>query len=563
MSSRRVVAWVLLGWLAALWLAPEAAAAGKKVLIFGNTMGFRHGDAIKEGSPILQKIAEGLGYEAVVSEDPATLDPDTIKQWDLLIFNNTTGDPLAEKKLVKEDVDKQGKKRPVYQTIPHPERRKALIERVKEGAGWIGIHSAADSLYDFPEFNQMVNGWFSGHPWSGKVKVTIEEPDHPLMKPFGKGPWEVSDEIYQFRNYDRTRARILMSIYRPSVEVSRGNRKDRDYATCWISLFGKGRVMYQAHGHGGNAFKMPEYQEHMKLAMQWAVGDIEVPVEPSKVEDPAVVAARAVEKLRAAKTDDERIEALDLAAIAPSKEALAAVVAALEPASKAAPFAADAAQAIVAASPDLPKDQKVEALRKALDCCGNKRDLRKGIRAQLTQLGVADLPIYAPPGFVTHWFVAGPISNKDSAFLGQTYPPEAGVDLERGFIVKGEGEPQTFAWKKVTCDDDGIVKLRDLVSKADAVGGYLYAEISIERETPVQVLLGAREHFTAWLNGEKLGEQIGTKGLRPGQFKYKATLKPGANRLLVKVSQTKGDWGACAQIVGPKNEKIAFTAREK
>ncbi len=560
MSYRRVVVWVLLCSLTELWLVPGAGAAEKKqILIFGNTMGFRHGDAIKEGSPILQKIAEGLGYEAVVSEDPAMLDPDKIKQWNLIIFNNTTGDPFVEKKLVKEDVDKDGKKRPVYQTIPHPERRKALIERVKEGAGWIGIHSATDSLYDFPEFNQMVNGWFSGHPWSGKVKVTIEEPDHPLMKPFGKGPWEVSDEIYQFRNYDRSKARILMSIYRPSVEVSRGGRKDRDYATCWISLFGKGRVMYQAHGHGANVFKMPEYQEHMKLAMQWTLGDLEVPVEPSKVEDPKVVAARAVEKLRTAKTDDERIEALDLAAVAPTKDALPAVVAALDPASKAAPFAADAVQVIVAACPNLPKDQKVEALRKALDCCGNKRDLRKNIKTQLTGLGVADLPVYAPPGFVTHWFVAGPLPNKDSEFIAKAYPPESGVDTAKGF--EAEGKP--VAWKRVTCDDDGIVNLRNEVSKADAVGGYAYAEVTVEKETPVQVLIGARDSFTAWLNGEKLGEEQGTKGLRAGQFKYKATLKPGANKLLLKVCQTKGDWGACAQLIGPNNEKVAFTVREK
>jgi len=545
--------------LAGLAAASAADAAAKKVLIFGNAMGFRHDSAIKEGGPILEQIAKGLGYEPVVTEDPAVLNPEAIKQWNLLLFNNTTGDPTAERKLVREEVGKEGKKKPVYQTIPHPERRKALIERVRDGAGWIGFHGAGDSLYDSPEYNEMVNGWFAGHPWSGKVRVTIEEPDHPLMKPFGKGPWEVSDEIYQFRNYDRSRARILMSIYRPSVEAYRGNRKDRDYATCWISRFGKGRVMYQAHGHAGNVFKMPEFQEHLKLAMQWAIGDLEVPVEPSKVEDPKVVAARAVERLKAAKTDEERIDALDLAAAAPSQEALPLALALLEPQGKVAEFAADTVQANAAALPDLPKDQKVEALRKALDACGNKRDLRKAIKAQLTQLGVADLPLYAPPGFVTHWFVAGPLPNKDSELLAKAYPPESGVDIEKGF--EADGKP--IAWKRVTCDDDGIVKLRDLVSKADAVGGYAYAEITVEKDTPVQVLLGAREHFTAWLNGEKLGEQIGTKGLRPGEFKYKAVLKPGANKLLVKVSQTKGDWGLAAQIVGPKNEKIAFAVREK
>ena len=561
---RRMLVVLALAGMAAVLLAPGAPAGERKsVLIFGNTGGFRHGDAIQDGSPILQRIAEGLGYHAAVSEDPAMLDPDKAKEWDLIIFNNTTGDPLAEKKLLREEVGKDGKTRPVYQTIQRPERRKALVDRVREGAGFIGIHSTADCLYDCKEYNEMVNGWFSGHPWSGKVKVTIEEPDHPLMKPFGKGPWEVSDEIYQFRNYDRAHARILMSIYRPSVEVIRGGRKDRDYATCWIRLFGKGRVMYQAHGHGANVFKMPEYQEHMKLALQWAIGDIEVPVEPSKVEEPAVVAARALEKLRAAQTDEERVDPLDQLAATPTKDALPLLLPLLDPKEKLAFMASDAIQATVAACPDLPKEQKIEALRKAFDACGPKRDLRKLVRAQLGQLGVTDLPVAAPPGFVTHWFVAGPLSNKDSAFLGGAYPPEAGVDLERGFIVKREGEPLTFAWKPITCDDDGRVSLREKLSKADAQGAYLYAEVSVEKETPAQLLLGAREHYTAWLNGEKIGEAIGSKDFNPGRFRLKGTLKPGVNQVLLKVSQNKGDWGALLQIVGPKNERVPFTVREK
>jgi hypothetical protein len=524
------------GLALALSAADAAAAEKKTVLLFGLTKGFRHKDAIEEGSPILKQVAEGLGYNAVISEDVALLDPDKIKQWNLLVFNNTTGSLFKE-----------------------PERRKAFIEHIQGGGGWIGIHGATDCFYDFPEYGEMANGWFDGHPWSGKVSVTIEEPDHPLMKPFGAPKWQVSDEIYQFRNYERGRARVLMSIDTKSVDASRGKRRDRDYATCWIRLYGKGRVLYQAHGHGANVFRMKEYQEHMKVAMQWAIGDIEADVAPSKVEDPAVVAARAVEKLRGATTDEERSEALILVAIRPSKEALPLAVPLLQPGSQLAEVAADAAQVAVAALAELPKEEKIEVLRKALDCCVANRNIRREIRGQLQKLGVRDLPIAPPAGFVAHWWAAGPLPNQASEFLGKTYPPEGGVDLEKGFTV---GD-QAIQWKKVASDDEGIVSLRDKVAKADALGAYLYAEAVAEKETPVQLLLGCREHYTAWLNGEKIGEAVGSKGLRPGQFKLKGTLKAGTNKLLLKVSQNKGDWGACLQITGPKGEPVPFTARDK
>jgi len=510
--------------------AAALAAEKKTVLIFGLTKGFRHGDAIDKGSPIMKGIAEGLGYQATVSEDVALLSPENVKKWNLIIFNNTTGTLFKE-----------------------PEWRTAFMEHLKGGAGFMGFHSSTDCLYDWPEYGAMLNGWFSGHPWSQKVRTRIEDPDHPLMKPFGKGPFEISDEIYQFRNYKRSDTRILMSIDNSSVDVARGGRKDRDYAICWIHPWGKGRVFYNAHGHGANVFENKTFQEHVKLAMQWAIGDLEADTTPSKELDRSALAAKAVETLKDAKTDDERIDALGILSWCPHKDALDLVVAQFGVNQKVAAAAAAAAQGILAEATDVPKERQIEILKKAL-VLTDSRDVRKAVRGQLGKLGVTDLPVNVPPGFIAAWWAAGPVPNPKGELFEKGAPPESEIDLEKGFAFDGKD----YKWKKVMADDDGIVNLNQALGNGNQVVGYLFAELSVEKETPVEVRLGSDDGFVLWLNGEKLGGNNANRACAPGADKFKATLRAGANKVLMKVIQGGGDWAGCLQIVGPKGEAVAF-----
>jgi len=528
---------VLLASTVAMLLAPQAAAGQKKtVLVFSRTKGFRHGDAIKKGNPILKQIAEGLGYKCVVSEEPAVFDPDQAKQWDLIIFNNCTG----------------------RMCFTGEERLKAFMAQIKGGAGFMGFHAAADCFYDWPEYGKMLNGYFAGHPWSQKVRTRVEEPDHPLMKPFGGKAFEIADEIYQYRNYKRSNARVLMSIDLRSVDPSRGGRKDRDYAMCWIRPWGKGRVFYQAHGHGGNVFENKAFQEHLKLAMQWAIGDLEADTTPSKEIDRAALAAKAFETLRSARTDEQRIGALETLSWCPRKDALPMVVALFEHNQKVAAVAADAAQAICEAAKDIPAKQRIDALKKALPLA-TSRNVRRSIRRQLHGLGVTDLPISVPPGFIAHWWIAGPIPKGKKNLFETDCGPESGVDLDKGFTYEGK----TYKWKKTLTDDDGIVNLNEALARKGNVVGYMYAEVTVEKETPVELRLGSDDGFVLWLNGQRLGGRNVSRAIRPGSDKFKAALKAGGNQVLMKVLQGGGDWAGCLQIVGPKGGKVAFTTRKK
>jgi len=517
--------------------APDAWAGEKKtVLIYSLTKGFRHGDAIQKGNPIMEQIAKDLGYDCVASEDPAVFDAEKVKQWDLIIFNNCTGGLNPQE----------------------PERRQALMARIKAGAGFMGFHSATDCNYQWPEYGQMINGYFSGHPWHQEVRSRVEEPDHPLMKPFKGGPFVIRDEIYQFRNYARSAVKVLMSIDNSSVDVNRGNRKDRDYAICWIRPWEKGRVFYNAHGHAGNVFEDKVFQEHIKLAMQWAIGDIEVDTTPSKELDRTALGAEAMKSLAAAKTDEERIAALRTLSWCPATGALDAAVALFDHNQAVAAVAADTAQCILAEAEDVAKDKKVGILRRALELATD-RTARKSIRAQLVKLGVTNIPIMAPPGYITRWWVAGPVAGADGKLFETAFPPEKGVDLKKGFECGGKA----LAWKATLSDDDGIVDLNKAIKRASQVAGYMYAELNAEAAGDIEVRLGSDDGFVLWVNGERIGGKNVNRALNPASDKLKAKLKAGANTVLMKVIQGGGDWSGCLQIVGPKGEKIAFTQPSK
>ena len=523
--------------LLALAVVACTAVGGEKkhVLIFGMTKGFRHKAAIEKGSPILKQIAEKLGYQATISEDPAVFDPDQATQWDLIIYNNCTGRLNPEEE----------------------PRRNALMARIKEGAGFMGFHSATDCNYNWPEYGQMINGYFSGHPWNQEVHSRIEDPDHPLMKPFKGGPFVIRDEIYQFRNYTRSNVRVLMSINTRSVDVSRGRRDDRDYAICWIRPWGKGRVYYNAHGHGSNVFENTTFQEHVGLAMQWAIGDLEADTTPSKELDLGALAEKALASLAGAATDEARLEALDVLSYCPHPKALDAIVPLLGHNQLVASAAADTLAGLLARDKEMAKERRLEILKAAYPCARN-RATWKSLRDQLTALGAA-VPDTVPPGYIAHWWLAGTMRNRKDEMLDTMYTPETGVDLAKPFKAGG----RNYRWKKILAHPEGLVDLLVEFGRRNNAGAYLYAEITVDDPADAQLLVGSDESFVAWVNGKEVGRFAGRRKFKPGTDKLDVSLDLGVNKILLKSLQGGGEWVVAAQLVGDDGKPLTFTQRKK
>jgi type 1 glutamine amidotransferase len=150
-------------------------------------------------------------------------------------------------------------------------QKQAILDFVRGGKGFLGIHNAADTCYQWPEYGEMLGGYFNGHPWTQNVWVNVEESQHPATRHLGKS-FRLFEEVYTFKSWDRSKTRVLLSLDKSSVDVSKGNRSDHDYAMAWCHPYGKGRVMYTGLGHPDDLWTLPWFRQHILGCVKWAAG---------------------------------------------------------------------------------------------------------------------------------------------------------------------------------------------------------------------------------------------------------------------------------------------------
>lgn len=226
----------------------ESRADRKRVLYLTHSAGFRH-DVIPLSMGLLPQIGEQHGFDVTATKDLAFLSPAGLKTFDAVVFY-TTGE------------------------LPISDRAKAnLLASIRAGKGFVGIHSATDTFYEWPEYGELIGGYFDNHPWHEEVTVKVEDRSHPATAHLGSS-WTITDEIYQFRNWDRSTRHVLLSLDTSSVDLTKKgvNRTDGDFALAWTSTPGKGRVFYTALGHRAELWKDAAYQQHLAGGIRWALG---------------------------------------------------------------------------------------------------------------------------------------------------------------------------------------------------------------------------------------------------------------------------------------------------
>lgn len=235
----------------------------RKLLIINRCDGFKH-SSIPYWDAALTVMGEKTGaFQATVVSDMAVFTEEGLKDFDAVCFNNTTHLTFTD------------------------EQKQSLMNFVRGGRGIVGIHAAADNFYGWPEAQEMMSNIFTAHPWTagGTWAVKIDDPDHPLMRPFeGKG-FKINDEIYRTKAplYSRDKVRVLMSLDM-SDETTRTARGvepgDEDTGISWVRSFGEGRVFYSGLGHTHHITWNPAVLEHVLLGIQYAFGDLEADATP-------------------------------------------------------------------------------------------------------------------------------------------------------------------------------------------------------------------------------------------------------------------------------------------
>lgn len=236
----------------------QMASPPPKVLVYSHASGFAH-KSIPTGVKALRALAQKTkAFEPQFTNAVEDFTKDNLRSFDGLIFNNTT---RIEKAFV---------------TV---EQRQALLGFIEGGKGFAGFHGASDAgMPKWSEYTEMIGGCFDGHPWNagGTWPFTVEDPSHPLCKSFSNTTFQFSDEIYQYKGYDRKNLRVLVSLD-ANKSGKLGKSPTNDYPVSWVKSYGKGRVFYSNFGHNKASWWTPFLLEHFLAGIRWSLGELDGP----------------------------------------------------------------------------------------------------------------------------------------------------------------------------------------------------------------------------------------------------------------------------------------------
>ncbi|MCX7012817.1 MAG: ThuA domain-containing protein [Candidatus Sumerlaeota bacterium] len=252
----------------------------RKLLIFTLTKGFPHA-SVPIAAEAMKILGEKTGaYQSVISDDINMFKADSLKSFDAVCMDNSTGDLFLPKNLKELPPAEQDAARKLDEEV-----KKSFTDYVKSGKGLIGIHAATDCLYNWADYGDMMGGYFDGHPWHEEIGVKVDDVDNPINAAFKGQGFMVTDEIYTFKEpYSRDKLRVLLSMDTAKTNMDKGDkikRTDGDFAVSWIHLYGQGRVFYCSLGHENQIFWTPAILQHYLDGIQFALGDLKADATPS------------------------------------------------------------------------------------------------------------------------------------------------------------------------------------------------------------------------------------------------------------------------------------------
>lgn len=242
------ILWTFLSSLALSAFAGDASTdVPQRMLVFSRTAGFRH-DSITVGAEALMKLGKEMGLEVEWSQEGAIFRDEELARFGVVVFLSTTGDVLDD-------------------------AQQAAMERfIRAGRGWVGIHAAADTEYEWAWYMGLVGAAFKSHPATQPATIHVVDRTHPSTRHL-PARWTRTDEWYDYQKSPRGNVHVLMTLDESSYEGGTMSKEPPfDHPIAWCHIYDGGRAFYTGLGHTRESFAEPVFIEHLRGGIAWALG---------------------------------------------------------------------------------------------------------------------------------------------------------------------------------------------------------------------------------------------------------------------------------------------------
>ncbi len=212
------------------------------VLIYSKTKAYRH-ECIEPGSQALQSYFSKYGIVSTFTEDSAVFTAQKLKDFDAVMFFQTTGNVLDS----------------VQQVV--------FENYIKSGKGFVGVHAASDTEYDWPWYGKLVGAYFSSHPDIQPAALIKTDTAHISCKHLPER-WTRTDEWYNFKQAP-TGVNVLLTL---DEATYKGGDMGANHPMSWYHTLDGGRAFYTALGHTVESYRDTLFLEHVRQGVIWASG---------------------------------------------------------------------------------------------------------------------------------------------------------------------------------------------------------------------------------------------------------------------------------------------------
>lgn len=221
-----------------------------KALLITATQGWHH-ESLHYGVVALKDLAQKQEFTLDVFQNPKSFTDENLKQYNVVIFLNTTGN--------------------VFDSA-----QQRVMERfVQSGKGFVGIHSASDTEYDWPWYTRLVGRMFRIHPPVQTARLQVKDESFPGLQAFANGAlW--TDEWYDFGPEQSKGLQYILAVdessYNPKAKTPSVETTGMGafHPVAWYQLFDGGRSFYTALGHLPANYSDAGFLQHLYAGIRWA-----------------------------------------------------------------------------------------------------------------------------------------------------------------------------------------------------------------------------------------------------------------------------------------------------